>query len=41
MWYRNETERERAFGKRRRGLREKRMRGGGGELKVEMDDPNR
>jgi hypothetical protein len=29
MWYRNGTDRERAFGKRRRGLREGRMRGGG------------
>jgi len=40
MLYRNGADRERAFGKRRRGLRGERMRGGGRELKVEMDDPN-
>jgi hypothetical protein len=38
--YRNGADRERAFGKRRRGLRGERIRGGGKELKVEMDDPN-
>jgi hypothetical protein len=30
MWYRNETDRERASGRRRRGLREDRMRWGKG-----------
>jgi hypothetical protein len=40
MLYRNGADRERAFGKRRRGLGGERMGGGGRELKVEMDDPN-
>jgi hypothetical protein len=40
MLYRNGADGERAFGKRRRGLRGERMRRGGRELKVEMDDPN-
>lgn len=40
MLCRNGTDREGAFGKRRRGLRGERVRGGGRDLKVEMDDPN-